>query len=435
MGLFSRLFAKKITVKEEDLQSYFCVKHKKSGRKIKLNSKCIVPDGCICIFCHKRKPCDTLNAGTYELNGNSLPIIYKKGGYNKPNKKNYVKNYFIANIWFISQDNLTIDFDLDKFVVKDRVYGKQKIDFSFRVTLKITDSKQFLKSILFESPRLSTRNVINKITGWLRGDIKKFLKRQGYNIDDYSCYTKGFQRGLNDLLNQRFATCGIEILETILEDIQMPDELLREIADNRNLSLKIHSSIKDFEMAMNDDGYVAGVNFERSSEQTEGSILQSNQDNNIEMDFDDEQLNNNYQSNIVNSVNNFNGAESNSYYNSNYSKIIDSINNNAQTSFENNYTLSSEYKNNNTQYIDDGSNQPNSQNDDVLSGSVNDNDDLEDMYNMADENMNKDAYATLYGSNSSLPSGTKTCKKCNKEVPNYVSFCPYCGNDIFKHNL
>ena len=88
-----------------------------------------------------------------------------------------------------------------------------------------------------------------------------------------------------------------------------------------------------------------------------------------------------------------------------------------------------------THYIDNGGNQPNSQNDDVFSGSVNDNDDLEDMYNMADENMNEDAYATLYGSNSSLPSGTKTCEKCNKEVPNYVSFCPYCGNDIFKHNL
>ena len=41
------LFSKKIKVKEEELQEYFCVKHKKSGKKVYLNTELIVPENCV----------------------------------------------------------------------------------------------------------------------------------------------------------------------------------------------------------------------------------------------------------------------------------------------------------------------------------------------------------------------------------------------------
>ena len=120
MGILRKLFSKTIRVKENDLQKYFCVKHRKSGKKIYLNTNLEVPENCTCTFCYKNKPCETLNAGQYQLNGNSLPMLYKKGNFNKPNKRNYIPGYFFANIWFASKNNKWIEFDIDKFMASKK---------------------------------------------------------------------------------------------------------------------------------------------------------------------------------------------------------------------------------------------------------------------------------------------------------------------------
>ncbi|MGN1227333.1 MAG: zinc-ribbon domain-containing protein, partial [Christensenellales bacterium] len=66
-------------------------------------------------------------------------------------------------------------------------------------------------------------------------------------------------------------------------------------------------------------------------------------------------------------------------------------------------------------------------------GNLNNDKDLQDMYNMADETFDEqtDSYSALYGNSKAF----KICENCGKQVPMYASFCPYCGNNNFKHNL
>ncbi|MBQ8749893.1 MAG: SPFH domain-containing protein [Clostridia bacterium] len=431
MSIFGSLFSKKIKVKDEDLQDYFCVKHKKSGKRIYLNTELIVPENCLCVFCYRNKPCDVIGTGEYQLNGNSLPMLYKKGGYNKPNKRNYIPNYFFANIWFASTNAIWLDFDIENFVVKDRIYGKQKLCFSMKINIKIDDATKFFKNLLYERPRISKKRVISEIIYWFKKDIKKHLKRQGYNIEDYMCYTRGFNQELHSLLSDRFVPMGLTIIETDLEDIIMPDELVREITDNRNLSYHIYSTMKDFDLAMNNDGFKTQVDFARSTEQMQGSIAEKymtpSQDTSIKMDAFDEiapygvnQFSNDYQTGKLEEITSgIDAIDNNPFLNDLYGNELTSANANMNINQYSNTT--SGYINN--QSTQNGGNGTNMQQED----------DIQSMYNMADESMGEqqDAYTTLYGQSTAF----KLCTKCGKQVPVYASFCPYCGNGDLKHNI
>lgn len=458
MGVFGKLFSKTIRVKENDLQKYFCVKHKKSGKKIYLNTNLEVPENCTCTFCYRNKPCETLNAGQYQLNGNSLPMLYKKGNFNKPNKRNYIPGYFFANIWFASKNNKWIEFDIDKFVIKDKTYGKQKICLSMKVNLSIDDAGKFFKSLLYDRPHISSKRVLNAIIKWIQIDVRKFLKRQCYNIDDFMCYTRGFNEELHNLLCDRFTPMGINIVETDLDDVIMGDELVREITDNRRLSFQVHSNMQDFDIMMNSDGVKSGINFERSAEQLQGSVAEKymtkSQDKNSELRMDaiDEggmvaqnQNAKNFTTNRFGEIcDGINLMENNQIFNDIHNKEngrdvlrdgeID-MNQSNQLN-ESDANLNAKVNDANLSYNDFNENNHNSNFFGGFGDIVPNRDaDSEAMYDMANETMSgevaSNAYNTLYGKST----GYKICTKCNRQVPIYASFCPYCGNGDLKHDL
>lgn len=395
MGLFNKFFNKKIKVKDDDMQLYFCVKHKRSGKKIHLNTELVVPEDAICVFCYKTKPCDVLKTGEYQLNGNSLPILYKKGNFNKPNKRNYIPDFFFANIWFVSTNNIWLDFDIERFLVKDKVYRKQRITLCFNINIKIADPVKFFKSLLYSCPRISKRRVVPEIIKWLKDDIRKYLKRQGYSITDYMYYTRGFNEELHSLLVDRFVAMGIEIIETNLEDVVMDNDLAREITDKRTFSNEMKESMGE-DLGINNDGVKTTVEYERSSEQIEGSVASNytriQKDDEITIDDD---------SNFE--PYNANSAMQNMSYNV------------AQAHFEQDVN-------------DDYNNNKSASNFDTIANEQDDN--FEQMYDMANEALGEENKNDVIQEDE-----YKVCPKCGLNVPMTESICPNCGCDDLKHKL
>ena len=94
--MFFGLFKKKIRVKEGDLLNASCFLFpKRKTRKLNINTELILPNECRCVFAHKGDVYEVFsNAGEYELNGNSLPKLFKAGRFNKPNRKGKISPYF-----------------------------------------------------------------------------------------------------------------------------------------------------------------------------------------------------------------------------------------------------------------------------------------------------------------------------------------------------
>lgn len=435
--LFGWLFSKKIKVQQEELERFHCVKHKKSNHKLKLNTNLIVPENCKCVFCYGTRPCEVFSTGTYKLNGNSLPELYKRGNFNKPNKKNVLPDYFVAGIWFASENNKWIEFEIKNFKIKDRLYGKQKLIFCLKVNFAIDNYIRFFQEILHDYPRITSGKIMQVIAKWFENDIRKYLKRQGYMIDDLLCYTKGYNAELQDLLVKRFTGMGLKILETSLDDIIMKPELVREITDNRNLSFNIHSTLKDYEIAMNNDGVKSPVTFERSAEQMQGSIVEKyttpTQDDNMQMDDDY------FTYNQQNNFNQFNQMGQLNNQISQFGISSDAPSQIASNDFSNNCTAVQELND----FISNA--QKSSLEETKNEGCTIQEMDYNDMYDMANSEMGeqnisvinaqnsqntKDAFNELYGS-----SALKICDHCKRQVSPYASCCPYCGCTTLRHNL
>jgi len=272
-GLLKGLWSKKLTVKEIELDNFFVTKLNLK-KNIAVNTTLVVPENSVCVASLKGKPCDTLKTGEYQLNANSLPILFKKGKYNKLNKYGVVPSHFSADFYFVSLCDNIIEFDVGKYKIKDICYGKQYVNMTIRIDFRLNDAIKFFKLLLYEHPKVKKEKVLSIVSGWFASDIVSYMKKRAYNIDDYMSYTRGFNADLNQILKGRFIAMGLEVVETILLDIILSDKLIRDITENRSLSLQVHSQINDFDAFINEDGVISGANVVKDEEQTKGSIAE-----------------------------------------------------------------------------------------------------------------------------------------------------------------
>lgn len=271
LGLFKKR-SKKLKYNVSDLDNFFVVDIKR--KNIEINSYINIPEQSIGIACFKNKVCDVLNIGEVFLNFNSLPNLFKKGKYNSPNKYGRMPNAFAGEIYILSLCDRVIEFNVGEYRIKDEMYGRQKINLELRVTFKLNDAQKFLKIMLSEHRGLHNGKALLYLSHWFSEDIIKYMKKQNYNIDDYMCYTKGFNNDLHSLLANRFSAVGVEILSVELIDIVLDEKLVRDINENRSLSLNMNERDSGYDATICEDGvqYNVGVTYDCS--QTQGSLAE-----------------------------------------------------------------------------------------------------------------------------------------------------------------
>lgn len=273
MCLFS-LFHKKFQVRETELQNTICYMVKKNKtKKIKLNKELVLPQNCHCVFCYNAKPYDVfVNANTYVLNGNSLPELFKAGGFNKPNRKNYISPYFHCNIWYVPLIRKEIELEIKKIVVKDKEYGKQKTSFKFNIQLQVVDTKIFIKNLLYSFPRSNTKIVDSNIKKWFYKDLRKWIIKRDYTFSDIIRYTKGYNDELTKILKEKYLPYGLEIKSVNVVDVIIDEKILQEILNSKKIASNIERKLKKFDFQVYNDGVEVQKEFEMSRRQMIGSL-------------------------------------------------------------------------------------------------------------------------------------------------------------------
>ena len=277
IDIFKTKFGKKIYVNEEELIDKFCVSIRLKKKRIKINTVINVPDNACVISCYKGKPCDLLPSGEISLNAGSLPILFKRSDYQGDIKRSgKVSNYFEVEMYALSMNLHRLEFDVGKFVVKDKCYGKQKVNLILAVDVKVLDAMKFFKVLTHEHPNLRKKNVKNIICDWVSYDTVNLLKKHKFNIDDYMIYTNDINNRVATEIIKRFGAVGLEIKNLVIQDVVLPDALVREIESNREMCFEIHSKISDYEAVMREDGYESQVSFVRNADQIQSSVFENN---------------------------------------------------------------------------------------------------------------------------------------------------------------
>lgn len=262
----------KINMKKLDDNHFYFLNNR--WHRINTNAVLNIPEGVIGLSCYRNKPCDVLMPNEYRLNGTTLPQLFTMGKYDREDKIKRSQKYFYGDFWFVKSDSVWLEYDINSYKIKDKIFGTYKVNFKLRTNLVIVDVKKFFKCILASNPKMKDRKIINFICDELIIDFKKFLRQNNYSVEDLMYYTKNISNQIFEVLYPRFITLGIEIKDFILEDIVFPAELVREVTNRKRVGADIHNGLKDFELTMQADGYAKSVDFVRAREQTDGSILE-----------------------------------------------------------------------------------------------------------------------------------------------------------------
>lgn len=237
MSLFS-FFSRKIKVNDEHLsRTVFYLYPQRKTKSVKLNRELELYPNQICVFVHKKHAYDAFTSpNTYQLNANSLPALFKGAGYNKPNSKGKLRTKYAFRIYFTNTLGKYCHVEINRFSFKDYFYGRQKANFYFHINFNFSDARKFLSEVISQTGKEPTNANINKVISiFFAKHIKKYISKQNFSLGDALHYTTMVDNELTKHLSEKLSSCGICDLSVTIGDIEMKEDLERDIVFNKKL--------------------------------------------------------------------------------------------------------------------------------------------------------------------------------------------------------
>lgn len=248
MGLFQKFkkaFSSTLELKEGSLEDNLITRmHFK--KPIKLGTSINVKEGTMCVVGAGTTMCEVLEPGEYELTGATIPKSFKAGNFcptvkrgRGKNAKTEVVKYFKPTIYFLNVNDFVIDFESGKFCLADRLYGKPKINVKFRVGFYVVDAIEFVNALSVDWGYLKCDKVLSRLATWFSDDLVYMINKQGFTVEEL--YKEGEKTCeiLIAALKKRFSGLGMEIKSLEIEDVILPPNVVRELAENTRTSKEI----------------------------------------------------------------------------------------------------------------------------------------------------------------------------------------------------
>ena len=279
MGLFS-IFKKHIKVDDDKLQNViFYAYPARKTRRVKINTELTLGQNQICVFSTKHMACDTFTMpNTYQINANSLPTLFKKAGFNKPNSKGKVATKYTFNVFFASNLGKYCQVKIKNALIKDNFYGKQKATFIFNVNFNISSASDFLNALFTISHNLTNANM-QKVTSKLFAyHIKKYIAKRHFTLGDAIHYTHMVHDEMTKELSSKFDTFGVKDLSITLEDVILKADLERDIIFNKHLPSYMQKEVDKFDkkkpFTISRDGVPINVTYDVPEHYSHNSLAQ-----------------------------------------------------------------------------------------------------------------------------------------------------------------
>lgn len=269
MGLF---FYRQIKVKENVLRSSICymVPYRKTKR-IKLNKELVLPSNCSCVFCYHGKVYECFEKeNVYELNGNSLPKLFKFGGFNSKGNN----GYFCCKIWYVPKGDCEVNFKIKKAKLKDVEFGKVKGNYTFSVIFSISDPQLFIEHLI-KSFNVRNSKVGKAISHWFIRDVKKWFGKAKFTFSDLFAFTNAFSEELTKNFKKKYQTYGLDVQEISIIDIDAKEEILDNALNQTSIESSIQKKLKKYDFDVLQDGQVIEKSFQMSGKYTINSLKEN----------------------------------------------------------------------------------------------------------------------------------------------------------------
>ena len=235
MGLFDKIRGEFIDIIEwvDESRDTLVWKFPRYQNEIKMNAKLTVRESQVAIFMNEGKIADVYQPGMHTLTTQNMPVLTTlrgwKYGFNSPFKVDvyYVSTRQFPDLKWGTKNPITLE-DARFGFVEFRAFGNYSI--------RVTDAVKFLTEVAGTNPEFDTASIQEQLRTWVVREITDALGESGIPIEKIAGNVNELSELVQGKVSERFGRYGITIHDFRLENVNMPDELKKEIFELSRLN-------------------------------------------------------------------------------------------------------------------------------------------------------------------------------------------------------
>ena len=209
--------------------------NRESGNnELKQGSKVIVRESQCAVFLREGRLTDIMYPGTYSLTTDNFPVLASLKAFPTLFVSPLISDvYFVSTRQFIDNKwatkNPIMMRDKDFNMVRVRSFGK----FSFR----IVDVTRFMTEIFGTKGIVLTYDIIGYLSSMVTESFSVVLGESGMSVLDLATEYRKLAERIQQRVNERAETAGIEFSDVIIENISLPDEVEKLIDEQSGIGV------------------------------------------------------------------------------------------------------------------------------------------------------------------------------------------------------
>lgn len=214
----------------------------KDDNEIKWGAKLIVHEGQIAIFLKDGVLTDIFEPGKYTLSTENLPLLSKIAaipyGLNSPIKADIFfvsTKQFINNNWGTKNPVIMRDKEFD--IVRVRAFG----NYAF----KIVKPDIFMKEVFGTQKKVETNEIIDYLMSFVGEAFAIVMAEIEISILDLAKNYANIGRKIQEKINEKAHTIGVEFSNINIENISLPEEV-EKVIDERSSMGVIKDNMKEY---------------------------------------------------------------------------------------------------------------------------------------------------------------------------------------------
>lgn len=205
-----------------------------ANKEIKMGAMLTVRESQAAVFVNEGVLADVFYPGLYELNTENMPILTKlkswKYGFNSPFK---AEVYFVNTKQFLDQRWGT----QSPVIVKDPEIGQVRITARGKFSYRVVDPAKLMREHFGTKAIYKTSELEETFRSYIVQYMKDTIAEAKISLFDLGGQLIEFSAKVRNNIKEKFDQFGLEIVDLVVEDINLPPELLEAFDKGAGIGL------------------------------------------------------------------------------------------------------------------------------------------------------------------------------------------------------
>lgn len=194
---------------------------------VKIGSEAVVEEDYNLVFVYYNKVCDILQPGTYKINEDTIPKLFKFSKSYLTKKGFFIPKTITSDVYFVRLK----EFNHNMFKTAERITAyngdeKVKIRLEGTFTFRVCDVDKFMNALCNDYAIIRNKKIMKELCSTVGFESSKALNGKKFTIDDFIYNKEKICQAIEEGVNKHTQTFGVEVCRFFVGNIVAPKKHL-----------------------------------------------------------------------------------------------------------------------------------------------------------------------------------------------------------------